>query len=110
MPSTSQVALAALALLVVLPDTGPAAEPAPRTDRKPNILFILADDQRFDTIRALGNEEIRTPNLDRLVRRGFAFTNAFCQGGLVPAVCAPSRAMLLTGKSLFHIPPLGAKT
>ncbi len=71
---------------------------------KPNILFILSDDQRFDTIHALGNAEIQTPNLDKLVDRGFAFTNAYCQGGLVQAVCAPSRAMILTGRSIFHVP------
>ena len=75
------------------------------TDRaaaRPNILFLLSDDQRFDTIRALGNDEIRTPNLDRLVRDGFTFTHTFCMGSTQPAVCVPSRAMLLTGRSLFH--------
>jgi arylsulfatase A-like enzyme len=80
-----------------------------RAADRPNILLILADDQRFDTIRALGNPEIHTPTLDRLVQRGFVFTNAYCMGGTVPAVCAPSRTMLLTGKSLFKIPPLASK-
>jgi len=78
--------------------------------RKPNIIFILSDDQRFDTIHALGNPEIKTPNLDRLVNRGFHFNNTYCQGGLVPAVCAPSRTMLMTGRSLFHIPQPNAKS
>ena len=77
---------------------------------KPNVIFVLADDQRFDTIAALGNGEIRTPNLDKLVTRGFAFTNAYCQGSMVPAVCAPSRTMILTGRSLFRIPNPQAKT
>jgi arylsulfatase A-like enzyme len=85
----------------------PGSEPAAE---RPNILLILADDQRFDTIRALGNDEIHTPNLDMLVERGFVFTNAYCQGGLIPAVCTPSRTMLLTGKSLFRIPPANQKT
>src|ERR1043165_4258698 len=80
------------------------------TAAKPNVLLVLADDQRFDTIRALGNSEIHTPNLDRLVARGFTFTNAYCQGSMVPAVCAPSRTMLLTGRSLFRIPSPQAKT
>src|SRR5262249_53751193 len=74
---------------------------------RPNVLFILADDQRFDTIRALGNNEIHTPNLDKLVQRGFSFSNTFCQGGMTAAVCQPSRTMIMTGRSLFHIP--GAK-
>jgi arylsulfatase A-like enzyme len=78
-------------------------------ESKPNVLFILADDQRFDTIHALGNPEIHTPNLDKLVQRGFSFSNAFCQGGMVGAVCLPSRTMLMTGRSLFRIPPGRAK-
>jgi len=71
---------------------------------RPNILLINADDQRWDTIRALGNREIQTPNLDDLVRRGFVFRNFYCQGSLEPAVCNPSRTMLMTGKTLFRIP------
>lgn len=70
--------------------------------RVPNVVFILSDDQRLDTIRALGNEQIRTPNLDRLVHEGFAFTNAFCMGSTVGAVCIPSRAMILSGRSLYR--------
>lgn len=70
--------------------------------RPPNVLFLFSDDQRFDTIHALGNREIQTPNLDRLVRRGFAFTHAFCMGAQQGAVCVPSRAMLMTGRSLFR--------
>jgi len=69
----------------------------------PNILFIFADDQRADTIAALGNTHIQTPNLDRLARRGVAFTRAYMQGGMNGATCVPSRAMLLSGRSLFHI-------
>ncbi len=70
---------------------------------KPNILFFFADDQRADTIAALGNPVIRTPNLDRLARSGLAFDRAYMQGGMNAATCMPSRAMLLSGKSLFRI-------
>lgn len=70
---------------------------------KPNILFLFTDDQRFDTIQALGNPQIHTPNLDRLVARGTAFTQAHIMGGTSCAVCMPSRAMLHTGRSLFRI-------
>lgn len=80
-----------------------AASFALRAATRPNIVILFSDDQRFDTIRALGNREIRTPNLDRLVRRGTAFDHAFIMGGTIPAICAPSRAMLLTGQTLFHI-------
>lgn len=71
--------------------------------KRPNILFILTDDQRFDTIRALGNPEIITPNLDYLVARGAAFTQAHIPGGSSGAVCMPSRAMIHSGRRLYDI-------
>jgi Sulfatase len=61
--------------------------PADRGKSRPNILLILADDQRWDTIGALGNSEIRTPILDRLVARGFTFNNDYCMGSMIGAVC-----------------------
>jgi arylsulfatase A-like enzyme len=70
---------------------------------QPNILFLFADDQRADTIAALGNPIIKTPNLDRLVRAGVSFNRAYMQGGMHGATCVPSRAMLLSGRSLFRI-------
>lgn len=70
--------------------------------KRPNIIFLFADDQRADTIAALGNPHIRTPNLDRLVRRGFVFRNAYCLGSNLPAVCTPSRNMLLSGRAYFR--------
>lgn len=91
------VYLLALTLLVMLRSASPGAE-AP-----PNILFLFADDQRADTIAALGNPVIKTPNLDKLVARGTSFTRAYMQGGMNGATCVPSRAMLLSGRSLFTI-------
>ena len=70
---------------------------------KPNILFLLADDQRADTIGAWGNRHIRTPNLDRLVKRGFSFRNNYCFGGNSGAVCVPSRAMIMSGRTWFKV-------
>jgi arylsulfatase A-like enzyme len=72
--------------------------------QRPNIVLLNTDDQRFDTIHALGNDEIHTPNLDSLARRGMNFRNFYSQGGMVSAMCLPSRTMLMTGKSLFRIP------
>ncbi len=74
---------------------------------KPNILFLFADDQRAGTINALGNPEILTPTIDGLVNSGLAFTNAYIMGGSSAAVCAPSRAMLLTGRNLYSIEKQG---
>lgn len=78
-------------------------EVAPIAPARPNIVVLFSDDQRFDTIAALGNTEIETPNLDRLVARGTAFTQATIMGGLHGAICVPSRAMLHTGRPLFHL-------
>jgi len=75
--------------------------------QKPNVLFILTDDQRFDTIHALGNQVIKTPFMDELVENGTSFTNAYIMGGSSPAVCAPSRAMIMTGRTLYRIPKQG---
>lgn len=72
-------------------------------DKKPNILFLFTDDQRFDTIHALNNPQIATPTMDYLVSRGTSFTHAHIMGGSCPAVCMPSRAMLHTGRTLFHL-------
>ncbi len=72
-----------------------------------NIVFFFTDDQRFDTIHALGNTEISTPNLDRLVAQGMTFTNGYIMGGSCGAVCMPSRAMLHTGRTLYRIEAQG---
>lgn len=70
--------------------------------RKPNILFIFADDFAFDCTGFSGNAEIQTPNLDRLARRGTHFTHAYNMGGWNGAVCIASRAMLNTGQFLWR--------
>ena len=53
----------------------------------PNVLFFFTDDQRFDTIAALGNKEVVTPNIDAIVAKGTAFTNAHIPCGTSAAVC-----------------------
>lgn len=75
--------------------------------KRPNVLFLLTDDQRYGTIHALGNEEIQTPNMDWLVHQGTSFTRAHIPGGTASAVCMPSRAMLNSGKTLFHLEESG---
>lgn len=90
------VASVVLVLIALMAAHGSAAE-------RPNILFLFADDQRADTIGAWGNKHIRTPNLDRLVRRGFSFRNNYCFGANSGAVCVPSRAMLMSGRTWFDV-------
>jgi arylsulfatase A-like enzyme len=66
--------------------------------KRPNILLIVTDDQCYDTISAMGNPNIRTPNIDSLVNNGFAFERHFC----TTPICTPARAEILTGCSSFH--------
>ena len=69
---------------------------------KPNVLFIFADDQCYETIGALGLTDIDTPNLDRLVNRGTTFTRAYNMGSWSGAVCVASRHMLITGRYVWR--------
>ena len=75
-------------------DTGPVL---------PNVLILLTDDQRFNTVHALGNPLIQTPNMDRLAWAGTSFTQASCQGGISGALCVTSRAALMTGRTINHL-------
>ena len=84
-----------ICLLVVLGHqrAGVAADPATPAPRPPNILFLLTDDQRWDTLGCMGNTVIQTPQIDRLAARGTLFSNAF----VTASVCSVSRAAILTG-------------
>ncbi len=70
-------------------------------DTRPNIVLILTDDQRADTIRAWGNPHIHTPALDAIVARGTSFRRNYCLGSRGGAVCVPSRAMIHSGRD-YH--------
>jgi choline-sulfatase len=83
-------------LILLFPLLAVAAEP------KPNILFLFADDMTWKSVRALGKEDIDTPNLDRLAARGTAFSQAYNPGGWHGAICVASRTMLMTGKQLWR--------
>ena len=72
--------------------------------KQPNVLFIFTDDQRPDAFGAVGNPDIKTPNMDSIFRDGFVFRQAYIQGSMTNATCLPSRAMIMSGKSLFRAP------
>lgn len=71
-----------------------ASSLAAQSTSRPNILFLLADDQRWDTLGCMGNPIIQTPNIDKLAARGTIFDNCF----VTTAICATSRASIFTGQ------------
>lgn len=97
-----------ISLLFTLPyrvSTAAMAGGAMTVNRRPNILFILADDMGWKDLGCYGNQFIDTPNLDRLAREGMRFTEAYAAN----PVCAPSRAAILTGRhptriGIYNVP------
>src|SRR5262245_5507473 len=87
---TRRTFLLVLTTLVAVP-SAPAADPP----RKPNLVFLLADDLGINDLGCYGRKEHLTPNLDRLATNGMRFTSAYC----AQPICSPSRAGILTGKS-----------
>ncbi|MEO9805018.1 MAG: sulfatase-like hydrolase/transferase [Reichenbachiella sp.] len=73
-----------------------------KTIKKPNIIFLFSDDQSFKAVHALGNEEIKTPTIDKLVKEGVTFTHAYNMGGWNGAICTASRAMIISGRSIWQ--------
>ena len=69
-----------------------------RAADQPNILFLFADDMTWKAVNALSEEDIDTPNLDRLAARGMTFSHAYNSGGWHGAVCVASRTMLNTAE------------
>ena len=86
---------AAMALLVQVPSraTQVPAQPNAQVSARPNIVFILSDDQAHDTLSIAGHPHLKTPNLDRVAREGAWLRQAF----VATPLCAPSRAAFLTG-------------
>jgi choline-sulfatase len=73
-------------------------------DERPNFLFILADDQSPETLSCYGNTVCDTPNIDRLAKEGMIFQDAHHMGAWVGAVCTSSRTMIMTGRTVWHLP------
>ena len=91
---TMHSSLLAIAVVAALSPHATAHEGSAKTPKKqPNIVFLLADDMRWDALGCAGNPIIRTPNLDALASEGVRFKNAF----VTTSICAASRASILTG-------------
>jgi arylsulfatase A-like enzyme len=82
-------------------------------EKRPNLLFILVDDQSpFDLKMYNPKSTLETPNLDKLAAQGMVFDGAYHMGSFSGAVCMPSRHMIMSGRTVWHLPPApwGAKT
>ncbi len=80
-----------------------AAKPE-QPSRRPNFLFILTDDQSPESLSCYGNRVCRTPNIDRLAKRGMVIDDAHHMGAWAGAVCTASRTMIMTGRTVWRIP------
>ncbi len=87
-----------VALLVATLFTAPATAAMGAKPKRPNIIFILADDLGYGDLGCYGQQKIKTPNLDKMARQGLRFTQAYAGS----TVCAPSRCALMTGKHTGH--------
>ena len=91
------------ALLCLLSGFSDAANAAGA--KRPNILFILVDDQSpWDFKFYNPKSELRSPNLDRLAAEGMVFDGAYHMGSFIGGVCTPSRHMIMTGRTVWHLP------
>lgn len=92
------IALASSA--IVAPEVS-ASTPKPPSSKRPNFLFLIADDLNYRSIGKT-NKEMHTPNIDRLIREGCYFSHCFHQGSWTGAICVASRTMLNTGLASFQ--------
>jgi arylsulfatase A len=83
---------------LVIPGGQTAAQQLARTDKRPNIIFVLADDLGYGDLGCYGQKTIQTPNLDHMAAEGMRFTQHYAGS----TVCAPSRCVLMTGLHTGH--------
>jgi len=104
LPLAARAARAALAT-AALSAALPWALPAAGEERPPNLLFIITDDQAPDELKAYDpGSPLDTPNLDRIAREGMVLDAAYHMGAFVSGVCTPSRYMVKSGRTLWHLP------
>jgi len=83
------IRISLIALFLLLPALAHAQQPK----KKPNVIVIITDDQRWNAFSLAGHKHLKTPHIDRLGKEGVWFKNAFCTTSL----CSPSRASILSG-------------
>ncbi|HAD59583.1 MAG TPA: sulfatase [Planctomycetaceae bacterium] len=83
--------------------------PVLHADDRPNILIIVTDDQSPFTLSCYGDTLCDTPVLDSLAKSGMVLDQMYHMGSMSGAVCSPSRTMIMTGRTLWHLPPRSRK-
>ena len=97
------LAVALLSACFVQTTTAQVVDQAVKKSKRPNVIYILADDLGYGDLSCYGQEKFKTPNIDALAKRGMKFTQHYSGS----TVCAPSRCSLLTGLHTGHCPVRG---
>jgi arylsulfatase A-like enzyme len=91
-------------VLIIAAILASTAVQAQATMKQKNVLILYSDDHSYHALGAMGNKEVKTPNLDKLAASGMLFKQTHVMGGHQGAVCIPSRVMLLTGRLVNRLP------
>jgi len=104
---SNQMAVSSMALITILSSCAGKSNRQESYEevRKPNIIYILADDLGYGDLSCYGQKHFQTPNIDRMAREGMLFTQHYAGC----SVCAPSRSSLMTGQTTGHTPIRGNK-
>ncbi len=92
-----------LTVLLLLLTLLSCKEEQKKEPKKPNFVFVFADDMTYTAVNALGNSEIKTPHINRFVDQGTTFTHTYNMGAWNGAVCVASRAMIISGRSVWDV-------
>lgn len=102
-----KIFLATLGVVVIFNQCKKEEKP-PKEEKRPNFLFVLVDDQSpFDLQTYDPKSILETPNINRLANEGVVFESAYHMGSWSGAVCTPSRHMIMSGRTLWHLPSRG---
>jgi arylsulfatase A-like enzyme len=101
----------AIAFFVIMSLAGCKNEARKEVPKQPNFLFVLVDDESpFDLKIYNGRSILETPNIDKLAEQGMVFESARHMGSMNGAVCTPSRHMIMSGRTVWHLPASAGET
>lgn len=108
MKTCSKLFLFTITVLLLFSGCKKVVKDTSKAEKRPNFLFVMVDDQSPFDLKTYDPESIlETPNIDRLAREGVVFESAYHMGSWSGAVCTPSRHMIMSGRTLWHLPSRG---